>query len=104
MLNLLSSRNTTTDATGIIPARLGVGALTAVFVGTGGLVTVPTIELPSWIPILIEEQVTVELMPDRLEPISIPEANVLMQLDESHNPLLADLWRDEVNDDLVDNP
>ena len=29
------------------------------------------------------------------------EASGLLEMDARHNPLLADLWRDDVNDDLV---
>ena len=103
MADSLPTQSSTTDASGIIPARLDVGALSAVFVGTGGMMLVPTIELPSWISISIEGQFAPDLVPDRLEPMSLPEVNRLMQLDEFYNPLLADLWRDDVNDDLVDS-
>lgn len=51
----------------------------------------------------IGEQIAPEPVPDDLEPMSPSEANRLMQLDEAHNPLLAELWRDNMNDDLIDS-
>lgn len=86
----------TTDAAGNIPPRLGVGAVAAGFLGTGGQITVPAIALPSWQRIGVE----VSDDPDIL-PMSLEETQELMRLDEAHNPLLAELWR---SDDLVDNP
>lgn len=104
MVNSLPIWRTTTDATGIIPARLGVGATTSMYVGTGGLLVVPILVLPSWIPVPVADAISPEPEISDLAPMSPVEAGRLMQLDESHNPLLADLWRDDMNDSLVDNP
>ena len=95
MLYWLPIEHMTTDAAGVIPARLGIGAVTAGFVGTGGQLVVPVIALPSWMPV----QIGVSPEPDLV--MSLEETNELMQLDEAHNPLLAEIWR---GDDLVDNP
>ena len=97
MFRSLPIRLMTTDAAGVIPPRLGIAAVTAGFVGTGGQLVVPVIALPSWIPVVAGG---VSAEPD-MEPMSLEETHELMQLDEAHNPLLAELWR---GDDLVDNP
>ena len=104
MVNALSFERNTTDAAGIIPPRLGIGASAAVFVGTGGFLHVPTIGLPAWIPVPTEWQYGERPEADHLTPMSPPDIYGLLQLDESHNPMLADLWRDDMNDDLVDSP
>ena len=101
MVSLLSIERSTTDATGIIAPRLEIGTMTAVFVDTGGMLTVPIFELPSWMS--IGGQIAAEPEPDELVPMSPSETRLLMSLDESHNPMLAELWRDDMNDDLVDN-
>ena len=69
MPSFLSTQSGTTDAADIIPARLGTAAMAAVFVGTGGMMTIPIIELPSWIPISIEGQAIAELEAESLGPL-----------------------------------
>ena len=104
MPNFVSTHSSTTDAADIIPARLGNAAMAAVFVGTGGMMISPIVELPTWIPVFAKGQAVPKPQAEGIEPMSPPEANLLMQLDEIHNPLLADLWRDDINDGLVDGP
>lgn len=41
---------------------------------------------------------------DLAPPMSLGEMDQLMTLDSEHNPLLAELWHDDINDDLLDNP
>ena len=69
MPNFLSTQSNTTDAADIIPARLGTAAMAAVFVGTGGMMIIPIIELPSWIPVSIEGQIIAEPEAESVEPL-----------------------------------
>ena len=86
-----------TDATDLIPARLAVAAATAGVMDTGGRYAVPTFTLPSWV--WADEPAP----NDQLEPMDPQEVRNLMQLDVVHNPLLGDVWRDDINDQLVDS-
>lgn len=78
------------DASGLIPARLGIEAGVAI-VDTGWVLTAPVAQLPYWDEIHVERPPAPEAAPQDL-----------MLLDARHNPLLAELWRGESNDDLVD--
>ena len=82
-----------TDAAYIIPARLGAVAAAVGIADTAGRIRFPTISIPTWTDLDIGEGFLDRptLMPDS----EIPE---LMRLDDRHNPLLGELWRDEVND------
>jgi hypothetical protein len=95
--NALSSHYDSADATGIIPPRLGVAAITVGAETAAGMVFVPVIQIPAWEE--FEEDSLSE--PDSmnfLEPM-----DDLMDLDSVHNPLLAEHWRDDVNEDLISN-
>ena len=39
--------------------------------------------------------------PEQVEPFSEEEMGELMRLDAAHNPVLADYWRNESDDDLT---
>ncbi len=38
------------------------------------------------------------------EPFETDEAAELLRMDAAHNPVLADYWRDDSDDDLIANP
>ena len=40
----------------------------------------------------------------RVDPMSLADVAIFTVLDSAHNPLLGELWRDDLNDDLVVNP
>lgn len=89
--------NSQTDATDIIPARLGGAAASAAVMDTAGSLTIPGISLPVWV--WADDPVH----QDQLEPMAPQEIPNLMQLDVVHNPLLGDMWRDDINDQLLDS-
>ena len=41
---------------------------------------------------------------DRTEPFEMDEAAELLRMDAAHNPVLADYWGDDSDDDLIANP
>jgi hypothetical protein len=91
-----------TDASDHIPARYGHTAGTAVSVDTGLTVSIPVMLLPSFQFLELEPM---ELTPiqEEVTPFSEEELLKLLRPNSLTTPLLADIWRDDVNDERVDS-
>ena len=97
MVNSVGRFLDTADASDMIPARLGMTASIAMVIGTSGLFAIPVIQIPTWEKIVDEADPGLLLMSD------VDESH-LMDLDSLHNPLLAELWRHDVDDEPTVNP
>lgn len=92
------------DASEVVPARLGVEASPAMVVDAAFGVMVPSIQIAFAPRLIIPSSVSIPgTMADQAGgDISADEdLSALMVLDALHNPILAGIWSDPANDDLI---
>ena len=90
-----------TDSSQIISARYGGSAGVAIAVDTGFTVSIET-EIIPFLEIISPDLIKHSPLQDNeILPFSESELSRLMHPDSRANPILADIWRDEVNDEFV---
>ncbi len=93
--------NVTTDSSQILTARYGDTAGIAITVDTGLSVSIGT-EIMPYYRIIIPEIIYPSPSPYKeLLQFNESEISRLMHPDSMANPVLADIWRDEVNDEFI---
>ncbi len=90
-----------TDSSQIISARYGESAGIPIAVDTGLSVSIETEILP-FLKFIIPEIIQPSPLQDNeILPFSESEISRLIHHSSIANPILADIWRDEVNDEFV---
>lgn len=90
-----------TDSSQMILARYGESAGVAIAVDTGFTISIET-EIPPFFEIITPEIIQPSPLKDNeIFPFTESEISRLIHPDSRANPILADIWRDEVNDEFV---
>jgi hypothetical protein len=93
--------NISADSSQIISSRYCESAGISIIVDTGLSVSIQT-ELSPFLKILSPELIQPPPLHDNeIIPFDESEISRLIHLDSLANPILADIWRDEVNDEFV---
>ncbi len=95
--------NISTDSSQLISARYGGSASVAIAVDTGFTVSIEA-EMPLSLKIITPDITQPSPLQDNeILPFSESEISRLIHPNSVANPILTDIWRDEVNDEFVNS-